>query len=180
MRMEEGLDTGPVAAVAETSISEDDTAATLSARLAGLGAELLSQTLPGIAAGAVTPREQDHRRATLAPPLKKEDGRLDFAQPARAVSARARGVDPWPGATATLDGEVIKLFHPRVVGVTDGSRAAAARPGRVLGAGTEGLVVACGDGGAVAFGELQLPGRKRLPAGVVLNGRPIPPDTLLG
>jgi methionyl-tRNA formyltransferase len=153
----------------------------MSARLARLGADLLSRTLPSIAAGAVTPHEQDHARATLAPPLKKEDGRLDFTQPARAVSARARGVDPWPGATAALEGEVIKLFQPRVVAVTGGAAgAAAARPGRVVGAGAEGLIVACGDGGAVAFGELQLPGRKRLPAGVVLNGRPIPADTLLG
>jgi methionyl-tRNA formyltransferase len=186
MRMEEGLDTGPVAAVAETPIADDDTAATLSARLARLGAELIADTLPRIAAGTVSLREQDHARATLAPPLKKEDGRLDFAQAARAVSARARGVDPWPGATATLDGEVIKLFQPRVVVVTAGAgvgardEAAAARPGRVLGAGAAGLIVGCGDGGAVAFGELQLPGRKRLPATMVLNGRPIPPDTLLG
>ena len=182
MRMEEGLDTGPVAAVAETPIADGDTAATLSARLARLSADLISETLPRIAAGTVALREQDHAHATLAPPLKKEDGRLDFTQPARAVSARARGVDPWPGATATLDGEVIKLFQPRVVtvpvAVTGG--AAAARPGRVLGAGAEGLIVGCGDGGAVAFGELQLPGRKRLPASMVLNGRPILPDTLLG
>jgi len=179
MRMEEGLDTGPVAAVTETPIGDDDTAATLSARLSRLGAALLAETLPRIAAGAVTPREQDHARATLAPPLRKEDGRLDFAQPARAVSARARGVDPWPGATATLDGEMIKLFTPRVVAPA-GPAPAAVRPGRVLGAGPDGLMIGCGDGGVVAFAELQLPGRKRLPAGVVLNGRPIPPDTLLG
>jgi methionyl-tRNA formyltransferase len=179
MRMEEGLDTGPVAAVVETPISDDDTAATLSARLARLGADLLSETLPRIATGAVTLREQDHARATLAPPLKKEDGRLDFAQPARAVSARARGVDPWPGATATLDAEVIKLFQPRVVAIA-GLAPAEVRPGRVVAAGPAGLVIGCGEGGAVAFAELQLPGRKRLPAGVVLNGRPIPPDTLLG
>ena len=179
MRMEEGLDTGPVAAVAETAISDDDTAATLSARLARLGADLLSETLPRIATGAVTLREQDHARATLAPPLRKEDGRLDFTQPARAVSARARGVDPWPGATAILDAEVIKLFQPRVVAIA-GLAPARVRPGRVVDAGAAGLVIGCGEGGAVAFGELQLPGRKRLPAGVVLNGRPIPPDTLLG
>ncbi|HET6146569.1 MAG TPA: methionyl-tRNA formyltransferase [Polyangia bacterium] len=178
MRMEEGLDTGPVAAVAETPISDDDTAATLSARLARAGAGLLADTLPRIITGTVTLREQEHALATLAPPLKKEDGRLDFAQPARAVSARARGVDPWPGAAALLDGEVIKLFAPRVVEVTASRDGGAA--GRVLGAGPDGLIVGCGEGGAVAFGELQLPGRKRLPAGVVLNGRPIPPDTLLG
>ena len=158
-----------------------------SARLSRLGAALLSESLPRIAAVALTLREQDHARATLAPPLKKEDGRLDFAQPARVVSARARGVDPWPGATAKLDGETIKLFNPCVVALA-GPAAAAVRPGRVLGAGPDGLrdglrdglIIGCGDTNAVAFGELQLPGRKRLPVSVVLNGRPIPPDTLLG
>ena len=180
MRMEAGLDTGPVAAVAETTITDDDTAGTLSERLSRLGADLLAETLPRIAAGQVTLAVQDDAGATLAPPLAKDDGRLDFAQPARAVSARARGVDPWPGATALLDGEVIKLFRPRVVPA--GAHASArvvAQPGAVLRADGDGLCVACGDG-AVAFGELQLPGRKRLATGVVLNGRSIEPGTRLG
>jgi methionyl-tRNA formyltransferase len=123
---------------------------------------------------------QDDAASTLAPPLEKDDGRLDFTQPARAVSARARGVDPWPGATAVLDGETVKLFRPRVVpaGALESARVAAA-PGTVLRADGDGLVIACGDG-AVAFGELQLPGRKRLPIGVVLNGHAIEPGTRLG
>jgi methionyl-tRNA formyltransferase len=171
MRMEAGLDTGPVAARAELPIADDDTAGSLSPRLSELGAQLLRQTLPRIAAGAVTLEPQDHAAATLAPPLRKEDGRLDFTTDARAVAARARGVDPWPGPTAVLDGEVIKLFAPRLTG---GSGA----PGAVLGLTPEGLAVACADG-AVAFAELQLPGRRRLPAAAVLAGRPIPPGTRL-
>jgi methionyl-tRNA formyltransferase len=181
MRMEAGLDTGPVAAVAETAINDDDTTGSLSERLARLGAELLAETLPRIAAGRVTLVAQDDAASTLAPPLEKEDGRLDFAQPSGAVSARARGVDPWPGATTLLDGQVIKVFRPRVVqaGVHASARVVAP-PGTVLRAdGDDGLVVACGDG-AVTFGELQLPGRKRLPTGVVLNGHPIEPGTRLG
>jgi methionyl-tRNA formyltransferase len=182
MRMEAGLDTGPVAATAEATIADDDTAGTLSARLAPLGAALLAETLPRIAAGQAPLVAQDDRAATLAPPLEKEDGRLDFSQPARAVSARARGVDPWPGATARLDGEVIKLFRPRVVGAREIESVATPAPagaGSVLGAGPDGLIVACGDG-AVAFAEMQLPGRKRLATGVVLNGRPIAPGARLG
>ncbi len=181
MRMEAGLDTGPVAAVAETKIADEDTAGTLSDRLARLGADLLATTLPRIAVGRVTLAAQDDAAATLAPPLDKSDGRLDFSQPARAVSARARGVDPWPGATALLDGETIKLFRPRVAGAVTVaiSVASPARAGTVLRADADGLVVACGDG-AVAFGELQLPGRKRLATSLVLNGRPIAPGTLLG
>jgi methionyl-tRNA formyltransferase len=104
MRMEAGLDTGPVVAVAETAIGSDDTAGTLSTRLSRLGADLLAHTLPRVVAGDVTLAMQDDSQATLAPPLQKEDGRLDFTQTARAVSARARGVDPWPGASALLDG----------------------------------------------------------------------------
>jgi methionyl-tRNA formyltransferase len=170
MRMEAGLDTGPVAARAETPIADDDTAGTLSARLSQLGAQLAVETIPRIAAG-LTVEPQDHPNATLAPMLKKEDGYLDFTASAREVSARARGVDPWPGPMAVLDGEPIKLFGPRLAEGTG-------VPGTVLGAGPEGLLVACG-AGAITFAELQLPGRKRLPAAAVLAGRPIPAGTRL-
>jgi methionyl-tRNA formyltransferase len=180
MRMEAGLDTGPVVASVETPIADDDTAGTLSARLSRLGADLLAATLPRIADGAVMPVAQDDAQATLAPPLRKEDGRLDFTRPAREVSARARGVDPWPGATAILDGEPIKLFGPRVAGAGDlAASVAGAAPGQVLGLGPGGLLVACADG-PIAFGELQLPGRKRLPAAAVLAGRPIAAGSRLG
>lgn len=172
MRMEAGLDTGPVAAYATERIGPEDTAGTLSARLAPLGAKLLLETLPGIADGSLLPRRQDDASATLAPPLAKTHGRLDFSQPAALVSALARGVDPWPGATVLLDGEMTKVFSPRVVSGTG-------EPGRVLGMVPAGLAVACGEQ-AVAFGELQLPGRKRMSARALVAGRPVPPGTRLG
>jgi methionyl-tRNA formyltransferase len=175
MQMEAGLDTGPVAACNRTPIRADDTAATLSDRLSGMGALLLIENLPLLAEGGLRLTPQDHSLATLAPMLKKEDGRLDFTAPAEVVSARARGVDPWPGPTAMLDGEPIKLFAPRV---REGAGEPGAEPGVVLGSSPDGLIIACGRG-AVAFGELQLPGRKRLPAAAVLAGRPIPPGTRL-
>jgi methionyl-tRNA formyltransferase len=155
-----------VAAVADTAIADDDTTATLSARLSALGAALLARTLPAIAAGVVTLQRQDDAAATLAPLLQKEDGHLDFTRPARAVSARARGVDPWPGAFALFDGQPLKLFGPRVL-----APGTAGAPGAVGGAGADGLIVACGDG-SVSFAEVQLPGRKRLPAAAVLAGQP--------
>ena len=120
----------------------------------------------------MAPRLQDHALATLAPPLAKPDGRLDFRQPASAVSARARGVDPWPGATVLLDGELAKVFLPTLV---DGQ----GHPGEVLGLRPQGLAIACGTG-VIAFSEIQLPGRKRMPAKALLAGHPIPPGTLLG
>lgn len=173
MRMEAGLDTGPVAACLDEEIRADDTAGTLAPRLAALGARLLDENLPRIADGSCRPVAQDHAHATLAPILRKEDGHLDFTRPADEVWARARGVDPWPGAAASLDGELVKLFRPVLIPQRAGL------PGEVLGTDAQGLIVACGQG-AVAFGELQLSGRKRLPAAAVLAGRPMPPGTRLG
>ncbi len=123
MRMEAGLDTGPVAAMRALAIADDDTAGTLSDKLSGLGAGLLAETLPAIAGGRVALAPQDDAAATLAPMLTKADGHLAFDRPARVVSAHARGVDPWPGASALLDGAPLKLFAPRVV-----------EPGRPVGA----------------------------------------------
>jgi methionyl-tRNA formyltransferase len=173
MRMEAGLDTGPVAAVARVPIGDDDTTATLALALAAAGAPLLERTLPAILDGSVALTPQDDAQATLAPPLVKEDGRLRFDEPARAVSARARGCSPWPGATALLDGEVLRVFGPRVLPGPAGGA-----PGAVLGLGPGGLAVACADA-PVAFAELQLPGRKRMPAAALLSGRPIAPGTSL-
>jgi methionyl-tRNA formyltransferase len=171
MRMEEGLDTGSVAACHEEPILETETAGALSERLSQLGAELLLRTLPQIADGSVALKRQDDGAATLAPLLNKEDGVLDFLRPARLVSAHARGVDPWPGATTYLNGEPLKVFGPTV---TSGQ----GEPGEVLGRTECGLTVACGQG-AVSFAELQLAGRKRLPAAAVLAGHPIPAGTRL-
>jgi methionyl-tRNA formyltransferase len=171
MRMEEGLDTGPVAAVATERIRDDDTAGSLAARLAPLGARLLVESLPRIADGSLGLRAQDPAAATLAPPLAKADGQLDFARPAAVVSARARGVDPWPGATVMLAGEPAKVFSPRLVPGTG-------KPGEILGLVPQGLAVACG-AGAIAFADIQLPGRKRMAAKALLAGHPVPAGTLL-
>jgi len=170
MRMEEGLDTGPIATQATLSILPTDTAGALSARLAPLGARLLALTLPTIVDGSVSLRPQSHDAATLAPPLDKSDGKLDFRHPASEVAARARGVDPWPGATAAVEGDTAKLFVPTVV-------ARSGAPGEFLGLVSEGLAIACGEG-AVAFAEVQMPSRKRMPAKALLAGRPIRPGTV--
>ncbi len=181
MRMEAGLDTGPVADVAITDIRDSDTAASLSARLSALGADLLAATLPRIIAGSVVAVSQDDTRATLAPILKKEDGRLDFTRPARAVSARARGVDPWPGATALLGDQPVKLFGPRAIdrAAGEGTVSDVAAPGTVVGIDAQGLHVACGGGTTIVFDDLQVPGRKRLSAAAAAAGRAIAPGARL-
>jgi methionyl-tRNA formyltransferase len=171
MKLDAGMDTGPMLLRRAVAIGEDDTAGTMAARLAPVGAELMREALARLEAGGLVETPQDGSLATLAPMLTKEDGRIDWSQPAAAVRDRVRGVDPWPGATALLDGEVVKMWRPRVVP----GRGA---PGEVLGADRDGLLVACGDG-AVALAELQLPGRKRLPAPAFLAGRPVPAGTRL-
>jgi methionyl-tRNA formyltransferase len=191
MKMEVGLDTGPVAAVAATAIQDDDTASTLSQRLAVLGADLLATTLPRIADQSIMPVAQDNARATLAPILRKQDGHLDFSRNARVVAARARGVDPWPGATATLGTEQVKLFGARVAFDRRARVGADVAPGTVLAIGdtephTElgaalgtGLAIACADQ-PVVFAEIQLPGRKRLTAAAAAAGRAIAVGTRFG
>ena len=174
MRMEAGLDTGPVAAVATIDVRDDDTAASLATGLSVLGADLLAATLPRIADGSVLVVPQDDTQATLAPILKKEDGHLDFRQPARVVSARARGVDPWPGATALLNDQPVKLFGPRALPDDEavGGAVGHVAPGTIVRIDGMGMQVACG-AGAILFTELQLPGRKRLSAAAAAAGRAI-------
>jgi methionyl-tRNA formyltransferase len=179
MQLDAGMDTGPMLLARAIPIADDDTAGTLAPRLAELGAELMIDTLARLAAGdPPRPQPQDDAAATLAPMLDKTTGHVDWTRPARAVSCLIRGVDPWPGATTELPAaapaarEILKLWSPRLA---EGRGA----PGTVLGLDRAGLVVACGEG-ALAIGELQLPGRKRLPAQALVAGRPIPPGTKLG
>jgi methionyl-tRNA formyltransferase len=133
---------------------------------------LLDERWDELLSGRLTPTAQDNAQATMAPMLDKDTGRLDFAAGARAVCDRVRGCDPWPGAFTTLDGEVMKVFDAhKVSGV--------GAPGVVIDVDRDGLVVGCGDS-AVALGELQLPGRKRMPARALVQGRAIPHGARLG
>ena len=118
------------------------------------------------------PEKQDDAQATMAPMLTKETGRVDFAAGARVVRDLTRGCDPWPTAYTHLGGEPLKLFRAKVI-------SGRGMPGVVIGADRDGLLVGCGDD-AVAFAELQLAGRKRMPATALLAGRPMPVGTKLG
>ncbi len=172
MLMDEGLDTGPILRQKSLPIMEDDTAQSLSDKLAGMGAGLLVETLDDMARGLVEPVPQPEQGASYAPMLTKAHGLIDFGRPARRVFDHIRGTDPWPGAFTFLDDQRLKLFAPRL---TKGR----GEPGEVLGLEDEALVVACRDE-AVALGRLQLPGKKQMSAAALLQGRPIPPGTILG
>jgi methionyl-tRNA formyltransferase len=173
MRMDEGLDTGPVYRTASVEIGSDETAGALTVRLAELGAEVLARVLADLE--ELEPRPQDEARASWAPMLKKSDGRIDWRRPARELHDLVRGVHPWPGATTTLEGKPLKVHRAVVL---DGPEPGAPA-GTVLRHSALGLDVACGSG-ALRLLELQLPGKKRLPARAFHAGRPVASGAVLG
>jgi len=163
MRLDEGMDTGDVLETASTPIADDDTAATLSARLAELGAATLVHALARVARGTDVYAPQDHARATHAPKIDRGLARIRWEEPAARVARRVRAFDPAPGAWTQLDGADVKLF---------GARAAegAGAPGTILGA-DDALLVACGSG-AVRIVEVQPAGKRRLPVAEWRRGHP--------
>ena len=162
MQMDEGLDTGDVLLQRVLSIAPEDTAETLAPRLAAHGGEALAEALAGLAAGTLAPVPQDAARATLAPILEREHGRIDWTRPAEEIHDRLRGFTPWPGAWTTLDGKVLKVLAAAPER-GDGTPGAARRDAR-------GLVVASGEGTSLAITRLQLEGRGPQDAASFLNG----------
>ncbi|MGO8971371.1 MAG: methionyl-tRNA formyltransferase [Myxococcaceae bacterium] len=166
MQMEAGLDTGPVLAVRREPISESDTTASLSVRLAALGGALLREELPRFLAGALLPRPQPEAGVTLAPPVEKRDGWLDFRLPASVLERRVRAFTPWPGAWTSLSGHLLKVHRAKV-------GQGAGPPGAVLGT-DGGLEVACAEGSLLLL-ELQAEGKRRMEAADFLRGHPLAP-----
>src|SRR5215472_10264832 len=113
MRIDAGLDTGDMLLKAETEIGAEETAVELGQRLAVMGADLLVKTLAGLARGAITPEPQNPADATLAPLLKKEDGMIDWAWPATVIHNRARGLQPWPGASTSFRDQALHIWRSR-------------------------------------------------------------------
>lgn len=166
MQMDQGMDTGPMLAKESIPIERLDDAASLSARLSELGAEVLRRELPRYVAGELDPMPQDESLATIAPLLEKQDGRIDWTRPATAVHDQVRGMHPWPGAYTMLDGRRIKV-HRAVPSTLDPE---GAEPGRVTALDPEGILVACGQG-TLEIQELQESGRKRVDARAFITGR---------
>ena len=164
MRMEEGLDTGPVLHRVATPISDDDTAGTLSRRLATLGATALVEAISLLGAGLERPQPQDDSAATYAPKVSRELARLDWTRDAQTLERQVRAFDPAPGAWTALDAAPVKLFAATPA-VGSGT------PGSVL-AATDRLVIACGNG-ALAVREVQPAGKTRLAVGDWVRGRGI-------
>lgn len=171
MLMDVGLDTGDMLVKKATAIGPHETAGQLHDRLALLGREAMEETLRQVCAGTLRPEKQDDALSCYAPMLKKEDGRIDWHRSALEIHNQVRGLDPWPGAYTHLDGEVLKIADTT-------PEEGAGESGTVVSAGPEGVRVACLEG-ILKIGALQLPGKKRLPAGEFLRGRPVLPGTRL-
>jgi methionyl-tRNA formyltransferase len=174
MQMDEGVDTGDMLTKRSLAIGADETAGELSVRLGELGAEMIRLDLLPALEGRFPRVAQAHSEATLAPILKKEDGRLDFKEDAKVVHDRARGMEPWPGAFATLKGKGFKVLRTRVSTWDEG-----AAPGIVVRADKGGLVVACGRG-AIEIVRGQVEGKKALDARELIGGRAIGVGDVLG
>ena len=163
MRMEEGLDTGPVYLMKSIPIAAEDTAGTLHDKLAVLGARCIAEALPAIADGTLEAMPQSESGVTYAPKISKEEAAIDWRLAAVDIDRTVRAFNPFPGAHSMLRGEPMKLWRAAVV---SGSPAV---PGTILRADAQGIVVACGNGTLCAT-ELQRAGGRRLAAADFLHG----------
>ena len=162
MRIDAGLDTGDILLQKEIPITPTDTAETVAPTLAAIGADLMVDTLHGLQVGTIRPRPQDHTKASLAPILKKEDGRINFHQTAQEICNRLRGFQPWPGAFTMFRG---KNLHVWDAAAAQGSLF----PGELMVEGNR-LIVGCAEGTALMTLEVQMEGKKRMPAEDFVHG----------
>ena len=167
MYMAREMDAGDVIRTASTPIDPEETLPKLWDRLAKLGAQALSETIPTLADGTATRTPQDGNAATYAPMLSRQLSPIDWMRESAAIRNQVRGLIPWPCASAVLGGKLFKIFR------TESGRATTAEPGTVLSAGKAGIEVACGDGRSLFLTELQVEGGKRMTAAAYLLGHPI-------
>jgi len=168
--LDEGMDTGPILLQEEVEIGPDETRGELEARLAQLGGRLLVEAIQGYTAGRIRPRPQP-AEGTLAPRLRKEDGRIDWDWPAERVHNWVRGMNPWPSAFTVFRGRLLKLHRTKVARAPEG-------PAGSLIVRDRQLYVVCGEG-AVELLEVQPEGKRRMSARDFLNGyRPRPGERL--
>ncbi|HUI44820.1 MAG TPA: methionyl-tRNA formyltransferase [Nitrospirota bacterium] len=162
MQMDEGMDTGAMLLQESIPIGSKDTAGSMLEKLSSLGARLITEALPLIAAGRIARRVQDNRRATLAPPLRKKDGSIDWTLPAVEIHNRVRGLSPWPGAYTYLDGKMIKILESEAMTGKE-------EPGVLFEAEKGALAVGAGSG-ILRIVALQSEGKKPMTAADFLRG----------
>jgi methionyl-tRNA formyltransferase len=170
MYMDEGLDTGEVLLQSRLEIAADETGGSLHDRLAQIAPDALHEALAELQRGSAVRVPQDSSAATYAPKLEREDGRIDWMEPAALIERKVRAFNPWPGAFMLLDGpgersQKLKIFRASVV---PGEQAA---PGKILRADQEGILIGA-KSGAVLLGEVQLEGKRRMSAAEFVHGYP--------
>jgi len=170
MKIDAGLDTGPILLQSETQIGADETAPELSARLAEAGAPLVAETLLKLDRGEIAPTPQDNSKATFAPTLEKEDGRVDWSLSAETIYNRIRGFQPWPGAFTTFRGKTCQIWGTPLKPV-----AAGGENGILLATREDGLLVICAGSSVLRIDFAQLEGRKRVTGLEFANGARIEP-----
>ncbi len=171
MRIDAGLDTGDILLQKDVPIGPKDTAMTLAPTLADIGADLMVKTLAELRTGAVQPRSQDNSQASLAPILKKEDGRIDFHRSAQEICNRLRGFQPWPGAFTSFRGKILQVW--------DAAFVERSVPEAEIMIQEDRMIVGCGGRTALALLELQPEGKKRMPGRDFVHGyRPQPGERL--
>ena len=179
MYMAAGLDTGDILLTKETPVFPDDTGGILHDRLGLLAAEALAEAVPLLAAGNAPRIPQDESQANYAAKLARENGRIDWTRSPAEIDRRIRAMNPWPAAHTTLPGSdgnrVLKIFSCTPMG----QMGPMGPTGSVLRADHEGILVQAA-GGAVLLREIQLEGKKRMPAGDFLRGHPLAPGVVLG
>ena len=167
MQMEAGLDSGPVLAQVRTEIRDDETGGSLHDRLSQLAANLLAEHLDDLAARRLPPVPQDESRVTYASKLDKSEATIDWSRSAIEIERQVRAFNPWPVAQAGYQGEKLRIWAARAI-----NEAPVGKPGAVVTAGRDGIVVACGQGWLCLL-EIQLPGGKRMHAADFLNARSV-------
>jgi methionyl-tRNA formyltransferase len=161
MHMDEGLDTGDILLQRTIDIRSEDTGGSLHDRLAQIAPDALLESLQMLAKGSAPRIPQDNSVATYALKLKREDGKIDWSQPAETIERKIRAFNPWPGAFMKVDEQNLKVFSASVVDLNG-------KPGEILRSDKE-LVIAAGEG-ALSLGEVQLEGKRRMSAAEFLRG----------
>lgn len=165
--MDEGMDTGDILLQQNIQIMEDDTSETLSHRLAEIGSKLLKETIKRMKDRSIKPIPQDHSKASYAPLLKKEDGKIDWQKRAEEIDRQVRAFNPWPGAFTYFNGKILKIYKGDWRKTSNPEK-----PGRVIWVGSDFIEVQTGDG-TFLIKELQLEGKKRINTKEFLLGHPI-------
>ena len=172
MKLDEGMDRGPLLAQKQVPIDERDTGPELTRRLFDLGANLLAETLPGWASGSIQASPQDESRATFTPLVEKEDGEIDWTDNAERIARMVRAYEPWPGTFTYWDGKLLKILDAT-------STAGSASPGQLVGLRDGGIGIGTGDG-LLAVDKLQIEGRRPSNAQDIVRGYPALVGSVLG